>query len=91
MEMEVWPLGRVFPLTVDRSARLVVPLKTHLRDAINSGEKLVGVETPDGGFEVKTYSEFLRTVQDYFAARIPPGVSLADELIDERRAEAERE
>lgn len=91
MEMEIWPLGRVFPLKADPSARLLVPVKTKLREAINAGEELVGVETPEGGFEVKTYAEFLRDVQNYFAARIPVGVSLSDELIEERRAEAEHE
>jgi hypothetical protein len=39
----------------------------------------------------RTFAKRLRDVQDYFASVIPQEVSMVDELLQERRAEVERE
>ena len=80
-----------FTLNLDSSGRLVIPANTALRKSLKEGETLVGVERPDGSLSIKTHAQLIREVQDYVAQFIPPGVSLVDELIAERREEAARE
>jgi O-methyltransferase involved in polyketide biosynthesis len=46
--------------------------------------------TPDGVL-LYTHDQAVKRLQDWCAANIPPGVSLVDELIAERRAEAAKE
>jgi hypothetical protein len=49
------------------------------------------VEEADGSMHLKTYSQLVREIQEFFAQHKRPGVDIVDELIAERRAEAARE
>ncbi len=82
---------KVFHLKVDESGRMVIPAEAKVRQALRAGETVVGVEEADGSFRVKTHAEVIREIQDYVAQFVPPGVSLVDELLQERREEAARE
>ena len=75
---------------VDSSGRIVVPAE--LRDRLNfhPGDELV-LREEAGSLTVKTYDQVIAEAQAYFRQFIPPGVSLVDELLAERRAEADRE
>lgn len=77
-EVRVGPQGRV-----------VIPARLRRSLGINVGDRLIA--RTDGERLVMERPETIRSrVFDRFQA-IPPGVSLAQELIDERRAEAIRE
>lgn len=55
------------------------------------GERLVMHKTEDGFMQVHSSDAALKRLQDRLAITVPPRVSLIDELISERRAEAARE
>jgi hypothetical protein len=63
-----------------------------MREALAIGEGDVLVATLDGGeLKLKTIRSALEEARALVAQFVPPGVSLADELIAERRREQERE
>lgn len=70
--------------------RLVVP--SHLREALhfNVGDQLL-LRVEDGELRVISRMEAIRRAQQLIAQSIPASVSLVDELIADRRAEAARE
>lgn len=74
---------------IDRRGRIVIP--AHLRRTLDfvPGDTLVA-RAEDGCLVLETREHVLARIQALFA-KVPPGVSLADELIAERRAEAQRE
>ncbi|MBC7817338.1 MAG: AbrB/MazE/SpoVT family DNA-binding domain-containing protein [Planctomycetaceae bacterium] len=75
---------------VDSSGRIVVPAELRDRLRFRPGDELVLREVA-GSLTVKTYDQVLAEAQAYFTSLAPPGVSMVDELIAERRAEAIRE
>lgn len=91
METTIWNGADVIPLNVDESGRVVIPAGTKLRQAIKLGELIVGVELAEGGFHVRTHADVIREIQKYAAQFIQPGESVVNELLAERRLEAERE
>jgi hypothetical protein len=56
----------------------------------NEGSELYG-RVVDGELRLATAEMTIKRLQDLVARTIPPGVSLADSLIEDRRREAERE
>ena len=76
-------------VSVDRSGRLVIPKDLRISLGIEGGGDLV-LSAEDGAMTAMTQMEALRRLQAAVRAVVPPGVSLVDELIAERRAEAKR-
>lgn len=70
--------------------RLQVPAEIRRALGLKDGDA-VTLEVVDGELRVVPYREVIRRVQERFRRDAPPGVSLVDEFIAERRAEAERE
>ena len=81
---------RVFRAKVDGSGRVVIPADARLRKRLRAGDAVVMDEDGDGGLRLRTYDDVVRAAQAYVCSVVPAGVSLVDELIAERRAEAER-
>ncbi len=75
---------------VDSSGRIALPAAARERLAIRGGDELV-IREDDDGIRLSTIDQAVRDLQRLFAAHVPPGVSLAEELSAERRAEAARE
>lgn len=75
---------------VDAQGRLLVPKE--LRDAIDMRpNENVTLLVEDGELVVLTVTAATRRIREIAAQYSTPGRSLVDELIAERRAEAERE
>lgn len=91
MESSAGKEERVYQLKPDAAGRLVLPADSTIRQLMRNGETIVGVEEADGSLHLKTYSQLVREVQEFFAPHKPLGVNVVDELIAERRAEAARE
>ena len=75
---------------VDASGRLVIPKDQ--REALgipHGGELRLTVE--DGELRASTRMAALRRIQRALRGTVPPGESVVDELIADRRAEARRE
>lgn len=70
--------------------RLQIPAEIRRELNLKDGDSVV-LKVRDGELVVRSYREVIKDVQRRFRERIPPGVSLVDELIAERRAEAARE
>lgn len=82
--------SHTFLSKVDQSGRIVLPAELRNELGIAPGDT-VNLVKDETGLHVQTPQQALKALQEYFRKIVPPGVNLADELIAERRAEAERE
>ncbi len=75
---------------VDRHGRIVIPAEYRRALGLREGDP-VTVQLDDGELRILTRAQAIRRAQEILAKYVPPGRSLVDELIAERRAEAARE
>lgn len=77
-------------LTIAPDGRVVIPAE--MRAAMQIGpDGKVTARVVDGELRVLSWKTAIRRAQEALRRRVPSGVSLADELIAERRAEAQLE
>jgi AbrB family transcriptional regulator, stage V sporulation protein T len=89
--MEQFEPKKVFQVSVDHFGRFVIPADSKIREACKSGQPIVAIEDADGTLSLKRYRDVVKEIQGYFRQQVPADRNLVDELIAERRAEAERE
>lgn len=70
--------------------RLQIPARVRRELGLKDGDAVL-MNTVEGELRVRPYRDVLAEIQQRLRRFIPEGVSLADELIAERRSEAERE
>ncbi|HZU77866.1 MAG TPA: AbrB/MazE/SpoVT family DNA-binding domain-containing protein [Dehalococcoidia bacterium] len=75
---------------VSEGGRIVIPAEFRRALGVEVGDTVL-VELADGELRVFTPEHAIRRAQEILAKYMPQDRSLADELIAERRAEAERE
>jgi AbrB family looped-hinge helix DNA binding protein len=75
---------------VDSSGRISLPAGIRASLGVQAGD-LVIVRQEGSSIEILTPMPALRKAQEYFQKLVPPGVSLADEIIQENRDEVARE
>ena len=81
---------QTYHLKVDSSGRIVLPAEARARNHIAEGDTVIVVE--DGnGLHVKTRDQLMAEVQAYFASFVPRDVVLSEEVLQDRRAEHERD
>ncbi|MHB8571522.1 MAG: AbrB/MazE/SpoVT family DNA-binding domain-containing protein [Candidatus Dormibacteria bacterium] len=73
---------------VGPAGRLVIPASVRKRLGIEVGSQVVLTEAPNGDIVLTTPAQSLRRLQELVRERVPGGISLVDELLAERRAEA---
>lgn len=81
---------RSYHTKLDASGRIVIPAEVRQRKKLAEGDTIVVVDD-ETGLHVKTLDQAIAEAQAYFLSHIPDDVSLVDQLIAERRAEAKRE
>ncbi len=81
---------QVFSARLDASGRVVLPVELRSQLGVSQGDELLIVRD-ESGVHVETPQQASAAMRAYFKALVPGGGSLADELIAERRAEAEGE
>lgn len=81
--------GRPGRVVVGRQGRIVIPTQIRRELSIEPGDELIAF-VDEGELLLLTPKQLITRIQALFS-HIPPGVSLADELIAERREEARRE
>jgi AbrB family looped-hinge helix DNA binding protein len=77
-------------LTVGPQYRVVIPAALRKALGLQPGQVLVG-RVEDGRLILERREAILDRLQSCFAGAVPAGISLADELVAERREEARRE
>ncbi len=70
--------------------KIVIPAALRRELGLKEGDRLV-VQREGGTLVLKPFSEVLRELRERVRRYVPEGVSLADELIAERRTEAAKE
>lgn len=70
--------------------RLQIPARVRRELGLKDGDAVI-METVKGELRVRPYRDVLAGIQARLRKYVPEGVSLSDELIADRRAEAERE
>ena len=70
--------------------KLIIPAQFRRKLGINTGDTVV-VELASDGLHVRSLSASVRLAQGIVREFVPDGINLADELIAERRAEADLE
>jgi AbrB family looped-hinge helix DNA binding protein len=75
---------------VAEGGRIVIPAEYRKRLGVRVGDDVI-LQLSDGEIRLFTIDEAIRRAQEMVRRYVPEGVSLADELIAERRAEAARE
>ncbi len=76
--------------SIGEGGRLVIPAELRKALGLKPGE-VVMIGLMDGELRLLTLREAIRRDQEWVRTFVPPGRSLVDELIAERRKEAERE
>ena len=80
----------VITIKVTEGGRIVIPAKMREALGIEIGEK-VTLSLKDNSLQITTRKEALRRLQKLVRKHAPKGVSLADELIQDRREEAQND
>jgi AbrB family looped-hinge helix DNA binding protein len=70
--------------------RVVIPAEFRKALGVEIGDDMV-MELTNGELRLRSFDAALKRVQEIVRKYVPDGVSLADELIRERREEAARE
>ncbi len=70
--------------------RLQIPARLRRGLQLKDGDAVI-METVDGELRIRAYRDVLADVRTRLRKYVPAGVSLAEELIADRRAEATRE
>lgn len=71
--------------------KIVIPAELRRAMGIADGDTVVLEREDDGRVVLKTYRQVVREIQEEMRRMIPPGVSLVDDLLAERRREFELE
>ena len=73
-----------------KNGRVVIPVQFRKALGVHEGDELM-MSLRDCEIRIFTRDQAIRNIQALVRRYVPEGVSLADELIAERRAEAARE
>lgn len=79
-----------FHVRVVEGGKIVIPAALRRKYGFDVGKTLVVNDSP-GGVTIQSLDDAVAAVQAIMAKFVPADVSLADELIADRRAEAARE
>ncbi|WP_020467752.1 AbrB/MazE/SpoVT family DNA-binding domain-containing protein [Singulisphaera acidiphila] len=79
-----------FRARIDPAGRVLIPATTRHRLGIDQGDELI-VEVDDRGIHITTAQQAVKEVQAFFSDIKPTSGLLSEELIRDRREEAERE
>jgi AbrB family looped-hinge helix DNA binding protein len=90
MRIETRQGETIYQSKVDSSGRISLPAEIRENLGVQVGD-LVIVKQEGSSIEILTPMQALRKAQEYFQKLVPPGVSLADEIIQEHRDEVARE
>lgn len=80
----------IFQASVDASGRVLLPAELRKAMEVEPGTSLVWIRDRDG-LHLRSFEDSLADIQEYYQALAPSDVCWTDELIENRRNEAEHE
>ncbi len=83
-------MSEIVRTKLTQGGRIVIPAEMRKRLGMEIGDSL-NIEIRNDSLQVTTMRSALRRIQRLLKKHIPPGVSLVDELIADRRKEAANE
>lgn len=83
-------MNDVYRARLNDEGRLVIPAACRRRLGMTAGQDVL-LQVSDQGLLVYTPDSAVNRLQAWVDAHVPPGVSLVDELLADRRAEADRD
>ncbi len=83
-------MSEVYRAKLNDEYRLIIPAACRKRLGLQPGQEML-IQVTERGLEMTTFDLALKRFQDHVQTLVPADVSLVDELIDERRAEAAKE
>jgi antitoxin PrlF len=84
-------MGATYTSRIEKSGRILIPAVIRHKLGLREGSEVIVRVEDSGQIQVTSRAQALARAQDELRKYIQPERSLADELIAERRAEAERE
>ncbi len=82
--------NQLFHVKVSDGRRVVLPQEACKELGVEVGDTLI-VDVSKGKVELHTFDTTLAEFRTLLASKVPPGVSVVDDLLAERRDAAERE
>lgn len=79
-----------YRVRVAAGGRIVIPAEVRQELGVKEGDELI-LSRGESGFRMSTVEQVVKEAQAYFRQFKRPGVSVVDELLDERRHEAAKE
>lgn len=79
-----------FHVKISGGRRMVLPSEACEKLHLGVGDTVI-VEVKDDDIRLRSWKKVLQEMQEHLAEKVPAGLSVVDELIAERRAEAARE
>ncbi len=83
-------MNEVFHAKVSNEGRIAIPAVCRKQIGLQPGQEVLLKVTPEG-LLLTSYEQDLNQFQDEVTKLVGPGVSLVDEVIKDRRAEAAKE
>ena len=77
-------------VTIGPGGRMTIPTAFRKSLGVGTGDQVV-MDLKDGDLRVRSLDAVVERAQELVRRYVPDDVSLVDELIEDRRAEAERE
>ena len=82
--------SKTYHVNIDSAGRVVIPAEARQRNQLGAAGTVIVVD--DGhGLHLKSQDQAIADAQAYFASLAPPERILSDEIIADRRSEAERD
>ena len=80
----------VYSAKLEKSGRILIPAEVRRKLNLKEGSQVL-LRVDDTGIGMETREQALTRIRKELRRYVPEGVCLSEELIQERRAEAERE
>ena len=90
MQTENGHSQRLFRSRIDSSGRVLIPAALRSGLYVAEGDAILFVQQKDG-VELRTGRQAARAAQEFFCGLAAPDICMSDQLLAERRADAERE
>ena len=84
-------MDTTYKASLEKSGRILIPVAIRRRLGLSEGSQVIVKVDESGALQITSRSQALASVRERIRKYVPAGRDLVEELIQDRRAEAERE